>query len=105
LSQTALAEKSGVSRRMLVGIEAGETNVSLATLDRVAEALEVAFSDLIQAPNERDSSRINELAWAGTQPHVAKSSCGNSAWRPAKPTHRKRTRTAGASRFMWLKAA
>ncbi|MCK9748979.1 XRE family transcriptional regulator [Pseudomonas syringae pv. syringae] len=32
LSQTALAEKSGVSRRMLVAIEAGEKNVSLATL-------------------------------------------------------------------------
>jgi len=68
LSQTALAEKSGVSRRMLVAIEAGEKNVSLATLDRVAEALDVAFSDLIQAPDEPDASRINELAWAGTQP-------------------------------------
>ncbi|SFH50229.1 transcriptional regulator, XRE family with cupin sensor [Pseudomonas syringae] len=66
LSQTALAEKSGVSRRMLVAIEAGEKNVSLATLDRVAEALEVAFSDLIQAPENHDYSRINELAWAGT---------------------------------------
>ena len=47
LSQTALSEKSGVSRRMLVAIEAGEKNVSLSTLDRVAEALDVAFSDLI----------------------------------------------------------
>jgi len=68
LSQTALAEKSGVSRRMLVAIEAGEKNVSLATRDRVAEALNVAFSDLIQAPDERDPSRINELAWAGSLP-------------------------------------
>ena len=68
LSQSALAEKSGVSRRMLVAIEAGEKNVSLATLDRVAEALEVAFSDLIQAPELADHSRINELAWEGTQP-------------------------------------
>ncbi|MFJ3485790.1 helix-turn-helix domain-containing protein [Pseudomonas sp. NPDC090202] len=68
LSQTALAEKSGVSRRMLVAIEAGEKNVSLATLDRVAEALDVAFSDLIQAPDERDPGRINEVAWAGSQP-------------------------------------
>ncbi|POA33911.1 MULTISPECIES: helix-turn-helix domain-containing protein [unclassified Pseudomonas] len=68
LSQTALAEKSGVSRRMLVAIEAGEKNVSLTTLDRVAEALEVAFSDLIQAPEVRDPSRINELAWAGLIP-------------------------------------
>ncbi|MCD5992737.1 helix-turn-helix transcriptional regulator [Pseudomonas sp. CDFA 602] len=68
LSQTGLSEKSGVSRRMLVAIEAGEKNVSLATLDRVAEALNVAFSDLIQAPEIRDHSRINELAWAGTIP-------------------------------------
>ena len=68
LSQTALAEKSGVSRRMLVAIEAGERNVSLATLDRVAEALDVAFSDLIQAPDGRDPSRINEVAWAGELP-------------------------------------
>ncbi|SEI78331.1 transcriptional regulator, XRE family with cupin sensor [Pseudomonas sp. NFR16] len=68
LSQTALAERSGVSRRMLVAIEAGEKNVSLATLDRVAEALDVAFSDLIQAPDGRDPSRINEVAWAGAHP-------------------------------------
>jgi transcriptional regulator with XRE-family HTH domain len=68
LSQTALAETSGVSRRMLVAIEAGDTNVSLATLDRVADALAVAFSDLIQAPDQRDTRRINELAWAGALP-------------------------------------
>ncbi|MBF8724113.1 helix-turn-helix domain-containing protein [Pseudomonas guariconensis] len=65
LSQTALAERSGVSRRMLVAIEAGEKNVSLTTLDLIAEALGVAFSTLIQAPDRRDPSRINELAWAG----------------------------------------
>lgn len=68
LSQSALAEKSGVSRRMLVAIEAGEKNVSLATLDRVADALNVAFSDLIQAPDVRDPSRINEVAWVGLIP-------------------------------------
>ncbi|WNW10880.1 XRE family transcriptional regulator [Pseudomonas sp. DTU_2021_1001937_2_SI_NGA_ILE_001] len=68
LSQSALADASGVSRRMLVAIEAGENNVSLATLDRVAEALDVAFSDLIQAPDVQDHSRINELAWAGGRP-------------------------------------
>jgi len=65
LSQDQLAQKSGVSRRMLVAIEAGEKNVSLTTLDRVAEALDVAFSDLIQTPDNRDPSRINELAWTG----------------------------------------
>lgn len=68
LSQSALAERSGVSRRMLVAIEAGEKNVSLSTLDLIAEALGVAFSDLIKAPDNRDSSRINELAWAGEHP-------------------------------------
>jgi transcriptional regulator with XRE-family HTH domain len=68
LSQSALAEKSGVSRRMLVAIEAGEKNVSLTTLDRIAEALGAAFTDLIQAPDNRDPSRINELAWAGVHP-------------------------------------
>ena len=66
LSQSALAELSGVSRRMLVAIEAGEKNVSLSTLDRVAEAMNVAFSDLIQAPGSPDPSRINEVAWTGT---------------------------------------
>ena len=68
LSQTALAELSGVSRRMLVSIEAGEKNVSLSTLDLIAEALGVAFSDLIKAEDNRDSSRINELAWTGEFP-------------------------------------
>ena len=52
---------------MLVAIEAGEKNVSLSTLDRVAEALNVAFSDLIQAPGSADPSRINEVAWTGTR--------------------------------------
>lgn len=82
LSQTALSEKSGVSRRMLVAIEAGEKNVSLTTLDRVAEALGAAFSDLIQAPDSRDPSRINELAWAGEIP-------GSKAVLLAKATARK----------------
>jgi len=65
LSQSALAQRSGVSRRMLVAIEAGEKNVSLATLDRVASALQVPFSQLIQAAEQRDRGRIDELAWAG----------------------------------------
>lgn len=68
LSQTALAERSGVSRRMLVAIEAGEKNVSLTTLDLIAEALGVAFSTLIQAPGQRDPARIEQLAWAGEHP-------------------------------------
>lgn len=116
MSQTALAEKSGVSRRMLVAIEAGEKNVSLTTLDRVAEALEVAFSDLIQAPDNRDPGRINELAWAGSIPGskavllskanaTARWNSGNGACNRARSILRNRTLTAGANRSLCSKAA
>ena len=67
-SQTTLAQMSGVSRRMLVAIEGGENNVSLSTLDRLAEALGVAFSLLIQAPDQRNPARIDELVWTGAHP-------------------------------------
>ncbi len=66
LSQMALAEQSGVSRRMLAGIEAGDRNVSLAVLDKLAAALNVSFTDLIQAPEARGNHLVGELAWQGT---------------------------------------
>lgn len=68
LSQEALAKKSGVSRRMLVSIESGDANVSLNTLDRIAEALGLTFSHLVQAPSEASLSRIEALAWQGRDP-------------------------------------
>jgi len=68
LSQEALATASSVSRRMIAGIEAGDANVSLATLDRLAEALGVRFSDLVQDPVGPDPERIEALAWAGDNP-------------------------------------
>ncbi|WP_371228437.1 helix-turn-helix domain-containing protein [Pseudomonas sp. QE6] len=67
-SQDALAKASGVSRRMLVGIESGDTNVSLATLDRIAAALDVTFADLVRPPSTRNLSRVDAVAWAGAQP-------------------------------------
>ena len=67
LSQQALAETADVSRRMLVGIESGDANVSLNTLDRIAEALQVSFADLVKAP-ARDLRRIEALAWSGSTP-------------------------------------
>ncbi|MDD1959708.1 XRE family transcriptional regulator [Pseudomonas sp. 39004] len=81
MSQSALAERSGVSRRMLVAIEAGEKNVSLTTLDLIGEALGVAFSTLIQAPEQRDPSRIDELAWAGEHPQSKAVLLGSSTAR------------------------
>lgn len=67
LSQQALAEASDVSRRMLVGIESGDANVSLNTLDRIAEALGVKFADLVQAADGGSRSRIEAVAWQGQQ--------------------------------------
>ncbi|MCK2043196.1 XRE family transcriptional regulator [Chromohalobacter sp. TMW 2.2308] len=68
LSQQVLAERAGVSRRMLVNIEKGDVNVSLSTLDRLAEALGVLFYALVQPPDSEDSARIDEVAWVGRFP-------------------------------------
>lgn len=69
LSQQALAERAGVSRRMLVNIEKGDVNVSLNTLDRLAEVLGVLFYALVQPPDSEDSARIDEVAWVGKSPN------------------------------------
>lgn len=65
LSQQALAEAAGVSRRMLVNIEKGDVNVSLNTLDRLADTLGVLFYALVAPPESVDSAHIDEIAWAG----------------------------------------
>jgi len=67
LSQTGLAELSGISRRMIVSIESGEANVSLSTLDRIAAALGLRFSEVVRSPDAMDGRRIESLAWRGTQ--------------------------------------
>lgn len=45
-----LAETAGVSRRLLVLLEKGEANPSLGVLLKVASALEVALSALVEQP-------------------------------------------------------
>jgi transcriptional regulator with XRE-family HTH domain len=67
LSQAALAESSGISRRMIVGLEGGETNISLSSLDRLAEALGTRFVELVGDPDAH-SRRIDAVAWRGTRP-------------------------------------
>jgi transcriptional regulator with XRE-family HTH domain len=64
LSQQALAEASGVSRRMLVSLEAGDTNVSFATLDRIARVLGLTFAEMIR-PLAGGEAPV--LAWRGEQ--------------------------------------
>lgn len=64
LSQDALAQRSGVSRRMLVGLEKGDANISLATLDRIARSLGVTFAELVR-PASEDGREAPVLAWRG----------------------------------------
>jgi len=64
LSQEQLAQRSGLSRRTIINLEAGEANISLAGLDRVADALGSSFSELIRAPGTEARS-IAALAWRG----------------------------------------
>lgn len=67
LSQQAVADASGVSRRMLTSLEAGDANVSFATLDRLARVLGVTFAELIRPPADADAP-APVLAWRGTHP-------------------------------------
>jgi transcriptional regulator with XRE-family HTH domain len=65
LSQEKLATAAGVSRRMLVGIEAGESNVSLATLDRIAAALGMTFADIVRPPQASRGQAAPVQVWQG----------------------------------------
>lgn len=68
LSQSGLAERSGVSRRMIGAMESGDANVSLSTLDRLAAALNISLTQLIRAPGSADNRRIDAVAWRGDHP-------------------------------------
>lgn len=68
LSQAGLAELSGISRRMIVAVESGEANVSLSSVDRLAAALGVSFTQIVRPPDATDSRRIEGLAWRGAEP-------------------------------------
>ena len=64
MSQAVLAELSGISRRTIINVEAGDANISLASLDRLAEALGTTFTALVAAPSA-SHAEINELTWRG----------------------------------------
>jgi len=68
-SQEKLAAEAGVSRRMLVNIEAGGSNVSIATVDRLANALGLTFSEVVHPPQRGKSQRSAPvLIWQGEHP-------------------------------------
>lgn len=50
LTVDALAERSGISRRMLTQVELGQANPSISLLDRVAAGLETTFAVLMGIP-------------------------------------------------------
>ncbi|WP_238891421.1 helix-turn-helix domain-containing protein [Achromobacter insuavis] len=86
LSQAALAEASGISRRMIAGLEAGGANISLSSLDKLAQALGVGFVDLVSDP-ARERRRIEARAWRGKRPGsqavllgAAPASCEAQLW-------------------------
>lgn len=68
LSQAALAQSSGISRRMIVAVEKEEANLSLSSLDRLAAALGVPLSETLRPPGSSDGRRIEALAWCGAHP-------------------------------------
>ena len=46
MSQRALAEKSGLKRSTISGIERGERNPSLGVIEKIAESLDVSLAEL-----------------------------------------------------------
>lgn len=68
VSQERLAEMAGISRRMLVNIEAGESNASIATVDKLASALGLSFVDVVRPPSLTDKAQALPLRiWQGEQ--------------------------------------
>ncbi|WP_415921906.1 helix-turn-helix transcriptional regulator [Tateyamaria sp. SN6-1] len=63
LPRRALSERSGVSPRYLAQLEAGEGNISVLLLSRVAAALDVPIEDLVRAdaPMDPDVARVAQL--------------------------------------------
>ncbi|QEN90780.1 helix-turn-helix domain-containing protein [Labrys sp. KNU-23] len=68
LSQAALAEASGLSRRLIVAVEAGDANISLANLDRLAGVLGVDFGAIVRDPGQAGNQRVDQLGWRGAHP-------------------------------------
>ena len=63
LSQRQLAARAGLSGQFIADIEQGRGNASLASLSKVAEALDVAPTDLLQsaaAVEPPPGRRLNE---------------------------------------------
>ncbi len=83
LSQAALAEAAGLSRRLIVAVEAGDANISLANLDRLATVLGVDFGAIVRAPDMADNRRVDQPGWRGRHPESRASFLGSAPARTA----------------------
>ena len=62
LTLDQLAERSGVSRRMIINVEGGAANASIATLLRLATGLQIALTELLEDGPRSGSSVITRRA-------------------------------------------
>ena len=65
LSQQALADAAGVSRRTIAGLEAGDANISLAKLSLIATALGANFTALVSPAGRAPDQAPDVLTWRG----------------------------------------
>lgn len=61
-SQEAFADAIGVHRTYMSRVERGITNVTLANLERIADGLGVAVSDLFAQAERRTPSRLRSAS-------------------------------------------
>lgn len=67
-TQDDLSQASGISRRMIAALEAAQNNVSLSTLDHLAQALGLTFVELVSPRLSAGTSEIQRGATLWEQP-------------------------------------
>ncbi|MDC0609770.1 XRE family transcriptional regulator [Vibrio sp.] len=65
MSQQMLADKSGISRRMVAALENGNSNISLAKLAQLAAVLDASFAHIVSPYDNEGKTKRNVLTWRG----------------------------------------